>query len=154
MIWYSIPKRTVQIRDKCRGTGCVYSAPRADRKHDAGFTRFRVDAPNIDLLAVLHCFLPENTHLYHIIIMIIYLFTPSYAHHKLVRSNAPPNFRQRCCRTLPADTQAPRDILFCPSNNVIPGFLLFTFKEHLLAINMMALLRLGSAVCISRVPNQ
>ena len=42
----------LQLGDKCRGTGCVYSAPRADRKHDAGFTRFRVDAPNIDLLAV------------------------------------------------------------------------------------------------------
>ena len=39
----------LKIRDKCRETGCVL---RADRKQDARFTRFRVCASKIDLLAV------------------------------------------------------------------------------------------------------
>ena len=54
----------LQIRDKCRRTGCVYSAPQADPKYDTGFTQFRVDTLNNKFLAVFVCPDPWKT-LYH-----------------------------------------------------------------------------------------
>ena len=54
----------LQIRDKCRKMGCVYSTPQADPKCDMGFTRFRIDTLNNKFLAVFVCPDPWKT-LYH-----------------------------------------------------------------------------------------
>ena len=99
--------------------------------------------------------MPENTHLYHIIVMIMYLFTPSYAQHKLVRSNAMPLQFSGSAAAHCLQTRKHRVTYFFAPLITSSQFPAFYVQGTLVGYKYDgAAVAARSAVRISRVPNQ